>query len=61
MGLGIVVFEMVASQVCRRVEAGYDNHVCLIKLTSLGLAEERILSLVLSRNFSRVGSCSKMY
>lgn len=42
MELGIVVFEMVASQVRRSVEVGYDNHICLIKFTSLGLAEERI-------------------
>lgn len=48
---GIVVFEMVAGQVCRRVEVGYDDHVCLIKFTSLGLAEERIFVFDIGSQF----------
>lgn len=31
MGLGIMVFEMVVDQICGCLEAGYDDHLCLIK------------------------------
>lgn len=49
-----MVFEMVVDQICGCLEAGYDDHVCLIKSLS-GVGRDRIVILI------RYGSCSKLY